>query len=239
MNKEPLTEKRVVLAGAPNGLLRGAAAALERAGFDIASVEVLEVLEAFAAGRPPDLVIVDEAFGLDGGVALCRHLRENPFWRPVSLMLVVAAGEQHLEECLVAGINDFMLAPFPEDELLDKVRRLTVIPARREMNTLVRVREGRPDGQTILGKTLNISINGILVEIESLLGIGRSVEMEFFLPDDAESIRSTGRVIRRALELDLFHPAFGIRFLEVNEHDRKRIERFIARREQSASGSAA
>jgi hypothetical protein len=216
MSKEPLTEKRVILAGAPNGLLRGAAAALERAGFDVASVEVLEVLEAFAAGRPPDLVIVDEAFGMDGGVALCRHLRE---------------------ECLVAGINDFMLAPFPEDELLDKVRRLTVIPARREMNTLVRVREGRPDGQTILGKTLNISINGILLEIESLLGIGRAVELEFFLPEDAESIRATGRVIRRALELDLFHPAFGVRFLEVNEHDRKRIERFIARREQSASGS--
>lgn len=232
-----MSERRIILAGPTNGNLRGAAAVLERAGFDVATVDTVEVLETFAAGTLPDLVIVDEQFGSEGGVVVCRHLRQNPFWRPVSLMLVVPAGEQHLEECLVAGINDFILAPFPDDELLDKVKRLTVIPARREMNTLVRVKEGRSDGTTVLGKTLNVSLNGLLIEIESLLPIGRKVELEFFLPDDPDVIRAGGQVIRRAAELNLFHPAFGIRFGQMNDNDRRRIERFVNRREGAGTES--
>src|ERR1019366_7000320 len=86
----------------------------------------------------------------DGGVAACRRLREEKHWRTVSMMLVVPAGEPHLEEALVPGVNDFILAPFPADELLDKTKRLTLIPARRELNTLARVREGRADGSVVL-----------------------------------------------------------------------------------------
>ncbi len=221
----------MLLAGPTGGALRGASGVLERAGYDVFLVDTPEVLETFEAGKPPDLLIVDEVFGPDGGVSVCRTLRDNAFWRPVSLMLVVPAGEQHLEECLVAGINDFILAPFPADELLDKVRRLTIIPARRELNTLARVREAREDGTTLLGKTLNVSRGGVLVEIESLLALGRNVDLEFFLPDDPAIVRASGRVIRRATELDLFHPAFGIRFLEMKEKDRERIERFVSARE--------
>jgi CheY-like chemotaxis protein len=230
-----LNDKRVLLAGPTGGALRGAAGVLERAGYDVALIDTPEILETFEAGKPPDLLVIDEAFGPDGGVSVCRTLRENDFWRPVSLMLVGPAGEQHLEECLVAGINDFILAPFPADELLDKVRRLTIIPARRELNTLARVKEAREDGGTLLGKTLNVSRGGVLVEIESLLALGRNVDLEFFLPEDQDIVRVTGRVIRRATELDLFHPAFGIRFLEVREKDRERIDRFVSAREGDAA----
>ncbi|MEO6325374.1 MAG: PilZ domain-containing protein [Thermoanaerobaculia bacterium] len=227
-----MSDKRIILAGPANGGLRSAAGVLERAGFDIVSVDSPEVLETFGAGKEaPDLVIVDESFGPEGGVAVCRDLRRNSYWRLVSLMLVVPAGEQHLEECLISGINDFILAPFPADELLDKVRRLTVIPARRELNTLVRVHEGDPAERILLGKTLNLSLNGLLIEIETLLPIGRKVAFEFFLPEDPASIRGQGRVIRRALELDLFHPAFGLRFDEMSDADHARINAFVATRE--------
>lgn len=229
-----MTVRRVILAGETGGNLRGMALPLERQGYDVATVDSPEILESFAAGKPPDLVVVDEAFGPEGGVAVCRSLRTNPFWKGVSLMLVVPAGEQHLEECLVSGINDFLLAPYPEEELLEKVARLTVVPARREVNTLVRVREGQAAGRSLLGKTLNVSPNGLLIEIESLLPIGRTLDLEFFLPDDPDPLRVQGRVIRRAAELDLFHPAFGIRFLQIGDGDRERIEDFVARRQGPA-----
>jgi len=225
-------EKRVIVVGPSNGILRGAAATLEHAGYDVASVESPEILETFGAGPPPDLLLVDAAFGPDGGVAVCRTLRENIFWRNVSLMLAVPAGEQHLEECLIAGINDFIVTPFPADELVDKARRLTVIPTRREMNTLVKLRERADDSAPLLGKTLNVSNNGLLVEIETLLNVGRLVDLEFFLPGDPELVRCRGHVIRRASELDLFHPAFGIRFSDLPEKERVRIETFVTNREQ-------
>src|SRR5258706_4223845 len=146
-------------------------------------------------GRPPELVVLHEAFGADGGVALCRALRCDPAWRAVSLMLVVPAGEQRLEECLVAGINDFILDPFPDDELLDKAARLSEVPARRDLDTLARVRDIRSHEGPALGKTLNVSLNGLLVEIEASLPVGRLVEVEFFLPDDAQPLRLSARYI--------------------------------------------
>jgi len=231
-----VTGRRVVLAGLSDSSARGAVDALGAAGFEVSLVTEAEPLFQMArAGRPPELVIVDEAFGMDGGVAVCRTLRDDPAWRAVSLMLVVPAGEQHVEECLVSGINDFILEPFPAPELLEKAGRLTEVPARRDLNTLARVRDTRAAGGTFLGKMLNVSLNGLLVEIESSLPVGRVVEVEFFLPDDAQPLRVTGHVIRRAQELDLYHPAFGIRFADMSDHDRARIDDFIAHREREAA----
>lgn len=226
-------EKRVALAGSPAGPLRGAAGVLKGAGYLVAQAEDLAALSDLEAGIAPDLVIFEIDFAPDGAVAVARRLREKSFWRFVSMMVAVPAGQAHLEEALVPGINDFILAPFPAEELLDKARRLTVIPARRELNTIARVRDPKGDSATLLGKTLNISANGILVEVEHPLAIGRAVEMEFFLPEDAEPIRALGRVVRRTTELDLFHAAFGLRFLEMPEKDQARIEGFVAVRERS------
>lgn len=226
-------KKKVALAGAPAGLLRGAAGTLGAAGYSVVAAERLEDLLRIPAEKVPDLAILDAGFPPDGGVAACRRLREEKHWRMVSMMLVVPAGEPHLEEALVPGVNDFILAPFPPDELLDKTKRLTLIPARRELNTLARVREGRADGSVLLGKLLNVSGNGMLVEIESAIAIGCVVEIEFFLPDDQTPLNAKGRVMRRTTELDHFHPAFGVRFTEISEKDQLRIDAFVTERERA------
>jgi len=228
-------EKRVAVAGPPDGPLRGAAAILKRGGYLVAHVEDLEALLGLEAGIPPDLVVFDLGIPPEGAVPLAQRLRARTYWRFVSMMLAVPAGHPRMEEVLVAGINDVILAPFPPDELLDKARRLTVIPARRELNTPARVHDPNAGGPVQGGKTLNVSSNGILMEAESPLVIGRTVELEFFLPDDPEPVRATGRVVRRTMELDLLHPAFGIRFVEMPEKDQARIEAFVATRERGGA----
>jgi len=228
-------EKRVALAGPPEGPLRGAAPILKKAGYLVAQAEDPESLLGLEAGIAPDLVIFDLGFPPDGAVPVAQRLRARTYWRFVSMMLAVPSGTGSLEETLVAGINDVILAPFPAEELLDKARRLTVIPARRELNTLARVLDPKGDGGVIAGKTLNVSSNGLLVESEVPLVIGRSVELQFFLPDDPEPVRASGRVVRRTTELDLPHPAFGIRFAEMPERDQARIEAFVAARERGGA----
>ena len=223
-------KKKVVLAGPPAGLLRGAGPILIRAGYGIRSAERVQELEAIPPEKLPDLVIVDAAFGPEGGVAACRRLREQAHWRAVSMMLVVPAGLPHLEESLVPGINDFLLAPFPEAELIDKTSRLTRIPARRELNTIARV---TAEGAVRVGKMLNVSSNGMLLEIETPLAIGRPVDVEFFLPDDSAPLKASGKIVRRTNDLDHFHPAFGIRFTGISEPDQVRIDGFVAVRERS------
>jgi CheY-like chemotaxis protein len=197
----------------------------------VTPVGTLEGIDALPASPAVDLVVLDEAFGPEGGLMAARHLRSLPRWRGVSIMVVVPSGSTHLEECLVAGINDFLLAPFPEGELLDKARRLTEVAARREVNTMLRVHEVREAGATAHGKTLNVSVNGLLAEVDAELSVGRVVDVEFFLPDDSDSVKSRGQVARRAYEASSFRPVFGLRFLELSARDRTRIERFVASRE--------
>lgn len=147
-------------------------------------------------------------------------------------MLAVPAGEQHLEECLVSGINDFLVAPFPDDELVFKVRRLTTVPRRRDATGLVSIRGGRLDGKAVVGKLLNVSAGGLLVEAESFLAVGRVVDVVFFLADGGPPVGCRARVVRRASELALFHPAYGLEFEEVAEEDRARVDAWVEAHEQ-------
>ncbi len=223
--------RRVVLAIAGRALAARANDVLSGAGYVVTGVETLEEMEGLPESPETDLVVLDEGFGPEGGLQTARHLRSLPRWRGSSIMVVVPSGSSHLEECLVSGINDFLLSPFPEAELLDKAARLTAVAARREVNTMVRVREVREAGVTAHGKTLNVSVNGLLAEVDGELNVGRVVDVEFFLPGDPESVRSRGQVARRAYEATTFRPIFGLRFLELSARDRTRIERFVASRE--------
>ncbi len=230
--------RHVALAGLGSAWIARAEEVLDQGGYLVTRVGTPEALDGIPSVPAVDLVVLDEAFGPEGGLRAARQLRSVPRWRSVSIMVVVPSGSTHLEECLVSGINDFLLAPFPEGELLDKARRLTEIAARREVNTMLRVHEVREAGVTVHGKTLNVSVNGLLAEVDAELSVGRVVDVEFYLPDDPASVRSRGQVARRAYEASTFHPVFGLRFLELSARDRTRIERFVASRERAGEGVA-
>lgn len=235
MTHDPAS-RHVVLAGGRDGRLARGEEILAKAGYLVTAVGTLEGLDSLPAMPPADLVVLDEEFGPEGGVRAAQHLRSLPRWRATSIMVVVPSGSTHLEECLVAGINDFLLAPYPEAELLDKVRRLSEVAVRREVNTMLRVHEVRAEGATVHGKTLNVSVNGLLAEVDGELNVGRVVDVEFFLPNDADSVKSRGQVARRAFEASTFRPVFGVRFLELSARDRERIGRFVSSRERAAGG---
>ena len=228
--------RHVVLAGHRDGLLSRGEEILARGDYLVTPVGTLEGLDALPASPAADLVVLDEGFGPEGGVRAAQHLRSIPRWKSTSIIVVVPSGSTHLEECLVSGINDILLAPFPDGELLDKVRRLTEVAVRREVNTMLRVHEVRAEGMTVHGKTLNVSVNGLLAEVDGELNVGRVVDVEFFLPDNPDSVKSRGQVARRAYEASSFRPVFGLRFLELSARDRDRIGRFVISRERASEG---
>jgi len=143
------------------------------------------------------------------------------------------------DHALQAGVNFFDTA-----EVYGNGRSETLLgQAARSMpggeplvNTMLRVHEVRAEGMTVHGKTLNVSVNGLLVEVDGELNVGRVVDVEFFLPDDRDSVKSRGQVARRAYEASGFHPVFGLRFLELSARDRERIGRYVTSRGNAAGG---
>jgi uncharacterized protein (TIGR02266 family) len=68
----------------------------------------------------------------------------------------------------------------------------------------------------------NISAGGMLVKAEKTLEEGRSLRLEFQLPGDSAPLRVTGIV--QHVSPDAF---MGIRFVDLSEADRKRIEAYV------------
>jgi len=222
--------KRILIAGAVDGLLGRAAAILARAGFDAVAIDDEEGFELFVSGPPPDLLIVEENFGTKGGVDFCWSLRSNLAWRGTSLMLAVAEGQQNLQEALPPGINDVLVGPFPEDELVEKARRLTAVSARSEVQSVVRILGAAGSPETVTGTVLNVSRSGLLIEADLSHLVGRRVDLEFFLPDDPAPIRCSADVVRRVPSQTEGLEAFGVQFVALSEENGRRLARFVRRR---------
>lgn len=77
-------------------------------------------------------------------------------------------------------------------------------------------------GQPYSVEGRNISAGGMLVKTDKTLEEGVQLRLEFLLPDDPAPIRATG-VVQHVMP-DAF---MGIRFVEMSEADRRRIEVYV------------
>jgi c-di-GMP-binding flagellar brake protein YcgR len=87
---------------------------------------------------------------------------------------------------------------------------------------LVAVVRAEATGQPYSVEGRNISAGGMLVKTEKTLEEGVSLRLEFQLPGDANAIHAIG-VVQHVLPGSFM----GIRFVDLNETDRKRIEEYV------------
>src|SRR6266550_3152944 len=101
----------------------------------------------------------------------CRAIREDELTRGVALLLVCEReNAQHGDLCLAAGCNDVIYRPLQKQDLDARVARLTTIPARRQLRTITKIKVSlEKDGRFILGRSVNISSNGMLLEVDRVL----------------------------------------------------------------------
>jgi len=86
-----------------------------------------------ARQRKPDLVLSDVMMPELDGFGLLRAIREDPFLRGVSVILLSArAGEDATVDGLAAGADDYLVKPFASRELLARVRTHIALARQRE-----------------------------------------------------------------------------------------------------------
>ena len=177
----------------------------------------------------PHLII----FGYDlfdmSAPEFCRDIRSHDSTKAISLLLVADRdAPNHGDLCLSAGCNDVIFRPLQKPELDDKVERLTRIPVRRQLRTITKIEVSmEKNGRFILGRSVNISSNGMLVEVQRMLPQEGPVRLHFYLPGDPKPLQIMAEVLRA--EFTGMMSKYGMRFLSTTDDDRARISKFVHR----------
>lgn len=187
-----------------------------------------EGLQKARVERPQLIVFGFDLFDMTAP-EFCREIRSDPEMKTTSLLLVCEReNAAHADLCLSAGCNDVIFRPLQREELDSKVSKLTSIPTRRQLRTITRIEVSlENNGRFILGRSVNISANGMLLEVDRVLpGDGR-VRIHFYLPGDPKPMQLVGEVLRA--EFTGTMAKYGVRFVETDDGQRDRIERFVQR----------
>jgi two-component system cell cycle response regulator DivK len=177
----------------------------------------------------PNLII----FGYDlfdmSAPEFCREIRDSDVTRAISLLLVCDRDcQDHSDLTLSAGCNDVIYRPLQRRELDQKVEKLTSIPVRRQLRTITKIELSlENNGRFVLGRSINISANGMLLEADRVLPADGALRLHFYLPGDAKPLQLDVEVLRA--EFSGTMPKYGVRFVGAPAADRERIERFVHR----------
>ena len=182
-----------------------------------------------AREEQPQLIM----FGFDlfdmSAPEFCREIRADERTRAISLLLVTERDNaQHQDLCIAAGCNDVIFRPLQRNDLDAKITRLTTIPTRRELRTLTRIEVSlEKNGRFLIGRSLNISSTGMLIELDRVLPGDGKLRLHFYLPGEPQAMQIDAEVLRAEFVGTM--AKYGLHFMAVNEEERERIERFVRR----------
>jgi len=177
----------------------------------------------------PHLII----FGYDlfdmAAPEFCREIRSDDDTKRTSLLLVVDREHQEQADfCLSAGCNDVIYRPLQRRELDDKVQKLTTIPVRRQLRTITKIEVSvEKNGRFILGRSVNISSNGILLEVDRVLPGEGSVRLHFYLPGDPKPMQIEASVLRAEFVGTM--AKYGLQFVSMSDEERERVDQYVHR----------
>jgi len=118
-----VTKKRILIADDESHILRILRFNLERAGYEIMTVEDGEAALETALAERPDLVILDVGMPGITGVDVCRKLKGGDALDRTPVFLLTAHGQESDEQAgHAAGADRFFTKPFSPKEILREVR---------------------------------------------------------------------------------------------------------------------
>lgn len=187
-----------------------------------------EALEIARTDRPQLIMFAFDLFDMTAP-EFCREIRADAFTRKMSLLLVCEReSPEHADLCLSAGCNDVIYRPLERMELDSKVARLTTIPSRRELRTLTRIEVSvENNGRFLIGRSINVSANGMFLELDRVLPSEGRIRLHFYLPADPKPLQLDCEVLRA--EFAGSAAKYGVRFVSLGEGERERIERYVRR----------
>jgi two-component system chemotaxis response regulator CheY len=104
---------------------------LDGLGFDVAQAgDGQEALEVLGGGVRPDVILVDWNMPVMDGLTFIKQCRAHDEYRDIVLMMVTTESEQaHIVRALAAGAHEYVIKPFTDDVIAEKLALLGLVPA--------------------------------------------------------------------------------------------------------------
>ncbi|HUP48522.1 MAG TPA: PilZ domain-containing protein [Thermoanaerobaculia bacterium] len=187
-----------------------------------------EGLQKARAELPQIIIFAYDLFDMNAP-EFCRAIREGEETKGLSLLLVCDRdAPDHADLCLSAGCNDVIYRPLQRHELDAKVEKLTAIPVRRQLRTITRIEVSmEKNGRFVLGRSMNISATGMLLEVDRVLASEGVVRVQFYLPGDPRVLQADAEVLRA--EFSGTMARYGLRFINLPAEEKERIEHYVHR----------
>ncbi|WP_420474296.1 response regulator transcription factor [Noviherbaspirillum sp. ST9] len=117
--------KRILIADDEPNIVASLEFLMEREGFEVVTAADGDAaIKAMKSGRP-DLVLLDVMMPGKNGYEVCRHIRSDPGWQQVKIVMLSAKSrDTDIAKARALGVDAYLTKPFSSKELVHQVNQL-------------------------------------------------------------------------------------------------------------------
>ena len=220
--------KKIVIAENINTILKKKNNFLDRADMRVFTAATTdEVLQIHRTIRL-DLIILPLDMPGMNSEQLCSLLRENADQGTVPVMMVCAHTKRAIEKSARCGADAVITRPIKPAQLLEQAKKLLNLSWRETYRVLLNVAiEGSVSSNHFVCNSLDISLDGMLIETTQIFNPGDRLSCSFFLPDMSQ-IQITGEIARTVTPAPgVKSNWYGVHFLDLPADAEQALESFI------------
>lgn len=89
---------------------------------------------AISAAEKPDLIVLDITMPVMDGVTMLSKLKESADLKSIPvIMLTAESGRENVAYIAKLGVRDYLVKPFKDDQLIEKVKRVIALQPKGEV----------------------------------------------------------------------------------------------------------
>jgi CheY-like chemotaxis protein len=226
-------QRHVLLIGAIEGGLARVAPMLQRAEFDVHTVEPSKFVLDLVLGTIFELLVVGYPMPEIDLSELVRTVRgSNSETRNAGVLLLAEPGFLDAAHGMVAiGANRAVSLDGSSSRLWQAVGDLLNVAPRVTVRAFVHadVDAGNGGSRSLL-QTVNVSSSGMLLRGTEGFSHGAHFDFVFSLPGDPRPLEGTAQVVRKTDTGRELVEGVGVRFVHLREDGKYRLERFLSSR---------
>jgi uncharacterized protein (TIGR02266 family) len=186
--------------------------------------------------NPPDLVLVDLLMPGMSGHEVCQQIKTHPDFQSIPVIIVTSSSsEKDIREAVKAGCDDYLTKPLDDTTLVRKVEELLGNVDRRRFPRIpTSLQISFEDFKGIFFEyTRDVSRSGVFIEMEDPLPVDSCLRLSFSLPEPFHSpVLAYGRVVRQVKQSPDHPGGVGVRFIQIDEANRRMIDALVAAQPQ-------